>query len=42
MIDDNHLITDDRTRLFLTKWLDAFVAWIGKFAVPQQLKIAAE
>jgi chromate reductase len=42
MIDDNFLITDDRTREFLGKWVDAFVTWIGKFAVPQQLKIAAE
>lgn len=42
MIDDNFLNTDERTRVFLTKWVDAFVTWIGKFAVPQQLKIAAE
>ena len=42
MIDEDYLITDERTRLFLGKWLDAFVAWIGRFAEPQQLKIAAE
>jgi chromate reductase len=42
MIDENHLITDERTRLFLAKWVDAYVAWISRFAVPQQLKIAAE
>jgi hypothetical protein len=42
MIDENDLITDDRTREFLSKWVDAFVTWIGKFAVPQQLHIAAE
>ena len=42
MIDENFLITDERARLFLGKWVDAFVTWIGKFAVAQQLKIAAE
>lgn len=42
MIDDNHLITDERTREFLRKWVDAYVSWIGKFAVPQPLRIAAE
>ena len=42
MIDEDYLITDERTRLFLGKWLDAFVTWIGRFAEPQQLKIAAE
>src|SRR3569623_3513712 len=42
MIDENDLITDERTREFLLKWVDAFVGWIGKFAVPQPLRIAAE
>lgn len=42
MIDDNHLITDERTREFLLKWVDAYVSWIGRFAVPQPLRIAAE
>ena len=42
MIDENHLITDERTRDFLRKWLDTYVAWIGKFAVPEPLRIAAE
>jgi chromate reductase len=42
MIDDNHLITDERTREFLNRWLDAYVAWIGRFAAPQQLRVAAE
>lgn len=42
LIDENHLITDERTRLFLAKWVDAFVGWIGKFAEPQPLRIAAE
>jgi chromate reductase len=42
MIDENHLITDERTREFLSRWIDAFVAWIGRFAEPQRLDIAAE
>jgi hypothetical protein len=42
MIDDNHLITDERTREFLNRWLDAYVAWIGRFAARQQLRVAAE
>lgn len=42
MIDDDYLITDERTRLFLQKWLDAFVVWIARFAAPQELRIAAE
>jgi chromate reductase len=42
MIDEDYLITDERTREFLRKWVDAFVAWIGRFAAPQQLRIAAE
>jgi chromate reductase len=42
MIDADHLITDERTRDFLRNWVDAYVAWIGKFAAPQPLRIAAE
>lgn len=42
MIAENHLITDERTREFLRRWLDAYVAWIGRFAVPQPLRVAAE
>jgi chromate reductase len=42
MIDENFLITDERTREFLKTWTEAFVRWIARFAVPQQLKIAAE
>jgi chromate reductase len=42
MIDADHLITDERTRDFLRNWVDAYVAWIGKFATPQPLRIAAE
>ena len=42
MIDENHLITDERTRAFLSGWVDAFTTWIGKFAVPEELTIAAE
>lgn len=42
MIDDNHLVTDGRTRDFLRKWVDAYVAWVGRFAAPQPLRIAAE
>jgi len=42
MIDADDLITDERTREFLLKWVDAFVTWIGRFAVPRQLRIAAE
>jgi chromate reductase len=42
MIDADHLITDERTRDFLRNWVDAYVAWIGKFATPQPLCIAAE
>lgn len=42
LIDENHLITDERTRLFLGRWVDAFVHWIARFAVPRELKVAAE
>ena len=42
MIDENHLITDERTRDFLRKWVDSYVAWIGRFALPRQLRVAAE
>jgi chromate reductase len=42
MIDENFLITDERTRAFLGTWVDAFVGWIGRFALPQPLRIAAE
>ena len=42
LIDENFLITDERTRLFLQNWVDSFVAWIARFAVPQSLRVAAE
>ena len=42
LIDENYLVTDERTREFLLKWVDAFVTWIGKFAVREPLRIAAE
>jgi chromate reductase len=42
LIDENHLITDERTRDFLNRWVDAYVSWIGRFAAPQQLRVAAE
>ena len=42
MIDEDYLITDERTRLFLGKWVEAFTHWIDRFAVPRELKIAAE
>lgn len=42
LIDADYLITDERTRLFLQKWVDSFVAWIGRFAAPEQLRVAAE
>lgn len=42
MIDDNHLITDERTREFLRRWVDAYVAWIRRFAATQPLRVAAE
>lgn len=42
MIDEDFLITDERTRLFLGKWVDHFVAWIARLAPPQELRIAAE
>jgi len=42
MIDENYLITDERIREFLLKWVDAYIGWIGKFAAPRQLKLAAE
>ena len=42
LIDEDHLITDERTRLFLQKWVDSFVAWIARFAVPEQVRVAAE
>lgn len=42
MIDDDFLITDDRTLVFLRKWVDHFVAWIAKFAAQRELRVAAE
>ncbi|HVY50542.1 MAG TPA: NAD(P)H-dependent oxidoreductase [Devosia sp.] len=42
LIDDNYLITDERTRAFLLKWVDAFVAWIDRFGAQQPLAVAAE
>lgn len=42
MIDENDLITDERTREFLSRWVEAFVSWIGTFAAPQPLRVAAE
>lgn len=42
LIDDNSLVTDDKTRAFLQGWVNKFTAYVGRFAAPQQLKIAAE
>jgi chromate reductase, NAD(P)H dehydrogenase (quinone) len=42
LFDEHDLITDEPTRLFLGKWIDAFVGWIGRFAAPQAIRIAAE
>ena len=42
LIDDDYLVTDDKTRDFLNGWVGKFTKWVGRFAVPQQLEIAAE
>jgi NAD(P)H-dependent FMN reductase len=42
LIDDDYLVTDDKTREFLNGWVNKYVAWVRRFAAPQQLKIAAE
>jgi chromate reductase, NAD(P)H dehydrogenase (quinone) len=42
LFDEHDLITDERTRLFLGKWVDSFVGWIGRFVAPQAIRIAAE
>ena len=42
LIDDSSLVTDDKTRAFLQGWVNKFTAYVGRFAAPQQLKIAAE
>ncbi len=41
LIDDDYLVTDDKTRDFLTGWVNKYVKWVGRFAAPQ-LRIAAE
>jgi len=35
-------VTDERTRLFLGKWVDAFARFIDRFAQDESAKIAAE
>jgi chromate reductase len=42
LIDEDYLITDDKTHEFLSSWVNKYTAWVRRFAVPQQLKIAAE
>lgn len=42
LIDEDYLITDDKTRAFLAGWVAKYTTWVSRFAVPQQLKIAAE
>ena len=42
LIDDNSLVTDEKSRAFLQGWVDKFTAFVSRFAAPKQLKIAAE
>jgi chromate reductase len=42
LIDDDYLVTDDKTREFLNGWVNKYTAWVRHFAAPQQLNIAAE
>lgn len=42
LIDDDANVIDARTRLFLEGWVEKFTVWIGRFAEPKLLGIAAE
>jgi chromate reductase len=42
LIDDDFLVTNDTTRDFLTGWVNKYTAWVGRFATPAQLTVAAE
>ena len=44
LVDENYLVTDDKTRDFLGGWVTKFSSFIERFATPRpvELKIAAE
>ena len=42
LITDTADISDERTRLFLGKWVDAFATFIDRLAQDESAKIAAE